>query len=29
LGSSSPHRSIQKNRTKKAEMRPSMLVSVL
>jgi hypothetical protein len=29
LGSSSSHRSIQKNRTKKAKMRPSMLVSIL
>jgi hypothetical protein len=29
LGSSSHHRSIQRNRTKKAEIRPSMLVVVL
>jgi hypothetical protein len=29
LGSSSPHRSIQRNHTKKAEIRPSMLVAVL
>jgi hypothetical protein len=29
LDSSSPRRSIQRNRTKKAEIRPSTLVAVL
>jgi hypothetical protein len=29
LDSSSPHRSIQRNRTKKVEIRPSILVAVL
>jgi hypothetical protein len=29
LGSTSPHRTIQRNRTKKAKIRPSMLVAVL